>query len=218
MVAAGSSPARKFSASVNSTSDVTCIVDTSLPVCLISEVAATRCTLSVDRAQTVWVPALSDPDLVSLGLAHNVPVAIDCLHYIMQFYVVKSCLVDVVLGQPFLHCASATLTYQTDGEFDIIVSKPGQQSRYLLETYPGPNPWDALQGLLGTPARGGVLHLGTSDDVEPARTNHTLLERLHQWPPAPRRSLAEGLSNQPRHRNRPAAAPRLPDQGRSAVQ
>jgi hypothetical protein len=69
MVAAGSSPARKFSASVNSTSDVTCIVDTSLPVCLISEAAAARCTLSVDRAQTVWVPALSDPDLVSLGLA-----------------------------------------------------------------------------------------------------------------------------------------------------
>jgi hypothetical protein len=122
------------------------------------------------------------------------------------------------LGQPFLHCASATLTYRADGEFDIIVSEPGQQSRYLLETYPVPNPWDASQGSLGTPARGGVLHLGTSDDIEPARTDHTLLERLHQWPPVPRRSLAERLSNQPRRRNRPAATSRLPDQGRSAVQ
>jgi hypothetical protein len=72
------------------------------------------------------------------------------------------------------------------------------------------------------PARGGVLHLGTADDLEPARTDQTLLERLHQWPPAwppaPRRSLAERLSNQPRRRNRPAATPRAADQGRSVVQ
>jgi hypothetical protein len=218
MVAAGSSPAHKFSASVNSTSDVTCIVDTSLPVCLISEAAATRCTLSVNSAQTIWVPAISNPNLISLGLAYNVPVAIDCLHYVLQFYVVKSSLVDIVLGQPFLHCASATLTYRADGEFDIIVSEPGQQSCYLLETFPVPNPWDAVQSPLGTPARGGVLHLGTADEIEPARTEHTLLERLHQWPPAPRCSLAERLSNQPRRQNCPATAPRLPDQGRSAVQ
>ena len=75
------------------------------------------------------------------------------------------------------------------------------------------------QVLLSTPARGGVLHLGTVDDLEPTRTDQTLLERLYQWPPAPRRSLADRLSNQPRRRNRPAVTtPQAPDQGRSVVQ
>ena len=218
MVAAHSSPAHKFSASVNTASDQTCIIDTSLPVCLISEAAAARCSLSIDTAQTAWIPTLGDPELVSVGLAYNVPLQIDCLHFVLQFYVVRHCLVDVVLGQPFLHCASATLTYRADGSFGVILSEPGRDSRYLLETLPIPNAWDVEQVPLSTPARGGVLHLGTVDDLEPARTDQTLLERLYQWPPAPRRSLAERLSNQPRRRNRPAATPRAPDQGRSVVQ
>jgi len=111
MVVADSSLARRFSASVNSTSDQACVIDTSLPVCLISEAAAARCSLSIDSARKAWIPALGDLELVSLSLAYNVPVTIDCLHFIVQFYMVKCCLGDIVLGQPFLHCASTTLTY-----------------------------------------------------------------------------------------------------------
>ena len=219
MVAADSSPACKFSASVNTASDQTCVIDTSLPVCLISEAAAARCSLSINTVRTAWIPTLGNPELVSVGLAYNVPLQIDCLHFVLQFYVVRHCLVDVVLGQPFLHCTSTTLTYRADGLFGVILSEPGRDSRYLLETLPIPNAWDVEQVPLSTPARGGVLHLGTVDDLEPARTDQTLLERLHQWPPAPRHSLADRLSNQPRHRNRPAAtAPRVPDQGWSVVQ
>jgi len=162
---------------------------------------------------------LGNPELVSVSLVYNVPLVIDCLHFILQFYVVQHCLVDVVLGQPFLHCTSMTLTYCADGKFGIILSKPSQQLRYLLETLPIPNAWDVEQVPLSMPARGGVLHLGTADDLEPARTDQTLLRRLHQWPPAPWHNLAERLSNQPHHHNHTAAAtPRSADQGWSVVQ
>jgi len=184
MVATHSSPARKFLASVNAASDQTCVIDTSLPVCLISEVAAARCSLSIDTARTAWIPTLGDPELVSVGLAYNVPLEIDCLHFVLQFYVVRHCLVDAVLGQPFLHCASATLTYRVDGSFSIILSEPGRDSRYFLETLPIPNAWDVEQVLLSTPARGGVLHLGTVDDLKPTRTDQTLIRKngfCHFW-------------------------------------
>jgi hypothetical protein len=196
MVAAGGSPAQTFPATVNSIPDITCLIDSGLPVCFISTTAANRCSLSIDAAKTLDVASLAGPDFVVLGLATNVPFTIDYLRFLVQFYVVESPIVDVVLGQPFLHYAAASFVYHTDGDVDFVISEPGDPQRYLVATQPLPTGWEPPNAASSRPGLSGILGLGLPEDAaEPSHADRVLLDRLRPRPYRSRRSLADRISD-----------------------
>jgi hypothetical protein len=136
-VAGGYSPTLAVSATVNGTEPLHCLLDTGSSLCLISETAAQRCLLAIDRNLTLTVPAPTGADVSITGLATNVPISLDT-----RAFVVDHLVIDVILGQPFFVLAEAALTYQHTGTINFEVTQPGDLCRWQIPTSPVPSPWD----------------------------------------------------------------------------
>jgi hypothetical protein len=141
-VAGGYSPTLAVSATVNGTEPLHCLLDTGLSLCLISETAAQRCLLAINRNLTLTVPAPTGADVSITGLATNVPISLDSRTFVIQLYIVDHLVVDVILGQPFFVLAEAALTYQHTGMINFEVTQPGDLRRWQIPASPVPSPWD----------------------------------------------------------------------------
>jgi len=179
-----------FSVSVNAIHEITCLINTSLLVCFIFTAAMSCCSLLIDHTKSLRVALLIGSDFMVLGLTTNVPLVVDYLQFFMQLYVLEAPIVNVVLGQPFLHCATAAFTYNPNGGVDFVISEPGNPHHYLVLTQPLPMGWELPNAAALQPSLSGILCLGLPEDVELTHANCTLLERLCPCSTCPRHSLA----------------------------
>ncbi|OJA15639.1 hypothetical protein AZE42_04850 [Rhizopogon vesiculosus] len=110
------------------------------PLFLISEAVAQRYQLAIDCNHTLTMTAPTGADVSTTGLAANVPISLEGLAFVVQFYVLDHSLFDVILGQPFFVLAEATIAYQNAGTVVIKVSYPVDLRHWQLPASSVPSP------------------------------------------------------------------------------
>ncbi|KAG6852236.1 hypothetical protein C0991_001752 [Blastosporella zonata] len=97
-VAKESDSIRTIKATLNNTSEVDCIIDSSSEVVAISKAMAVKLGLSWDPCITLKMVSANRQTDATLGLSKNVPVMIGNMTFILQFHVIRNPSYEVLFG------------------------------------------------------------------------------------------------------------------------